>query len=76
MDVDSARRLLGLDADHPAEALAAAFSERAGALEARVASAPTEALRSKFQRQLDDLKEAHAVLSGPVVDGDADLPLA
>lgn len=75
MDVDAARRLLGLDADVSREALSTVVSERSAALEARIASAPTDALRSKFSRQLDDLREAQAVLMGRD-DGDADLPVA
>lgn len=75
MDVDEARRLLGLDADVSADALSAALSDRVAALENRVAEAPTDALRSKFSRQIEALREAYALLAG-APDLDADLPVA
>lgn len=79
MDVDAARRLLGLDAEASAEAASSAFAERLSALEARAASAPTEALRGKFARQIDELRAAHDLLTGaatPFADDDPDLPMA
>lgn len=82
MNREQALSRLGLDvAVNPAE-LQGALVERAATLEKRRNEAPTEALRNKYQRQLDELEQARAVLVAPEAPSGlsqtmmADLPMA
>jgi serine/threonine protein kinase len=85
MTRDEALHLLDLNGEFAPGEVEAAASARRAQLERRVASAPTEALREKYRRQLDELDEAQAaLLSGAAIPSGsglsqtmlADLPLA
>ena len=60
---DDARRLLGLEGDYDQSQLSQQVQEKTEDLKARIESAPTDALKAKYQQQLDSIKEAQSVLA-------------
>ncbi|MFY9514044.1 MAG: hypothetical protein WAQ05_24030, partial [Rubrivivax sp.] len=81
---EQALQLLGLEASVTPAGIEQALLERVTQLEARIAAAPTDALKDKYRRQLAELEEARTtLLAGPAAPGGglsrtqmADLPLA
>ncbi|MGY6215745.1 protein kinase domain-containing protein [Methylolobus aquaticus] len=71
---DEALHVLELsDAQAPGE-VEQAVAERRQQIEQRLASAPTEALRAKYRRQLDELDDARqSLLGGPALPTGSDL---
>ena len=76
MEATEARRLLGVDASTAESDIRRRYGARLEELESRADAAPTEALRAKFDRQLDELRQAGEVLFGAPSDDDQDLPLS
>lgn len=62
MDADTARGLLGLASDLSVDAIHSAHAERRKAIEERLSTTPTEALRKKYEQSLAELDSAHAAL--------------
>ena len=80
---DAALQLLGLETNVSPGDVEQALLERVTQLEGRIAAAPTDALKAKYRRQLEDLESARtALVAGPAPSGGlsrtqmADLPLA
>jgi hypothetical protein len=84
MSRDEALRALGLEASVTPADVESKLLEKLTPLEARIATAPTDALREKYRRQLADLEEARTTLLGGMGGGPtglsrtkmADLPVS
>ena len=82
---DEALHVLDLDGDLSPADVEATINQRRAQIEQRISSAPTDSLRNKYRRQLQELDEAKtALLGGPQTPGGSalsqtmlyDLPLA
>lgn len=82
MTRDEALQALGLEITVTPIEMERALVERVGQLEKRLATAPTEVLKEKYRRQLDELEQARRALIGESIGGRlsrtmmADLPIA
>lgn len=77
MSPEKAQEILGLASGTDSEAVMARYVELHGEYQVRLTNAPTAALKSTYQRQLEELREAAETLAPElVVQGNADLPAA
>jgi hypothetical protein len=67
MEVESARNVLGVNAVTSADEIERAYDTRRKVIEERMATAPTEGLRNKYQKALAELAEARIQLVAAAV---------
>lgn len=67
MEAESARNVLGLNAATSADEIERAYETRRRVIEERMATAPTEGLRLKYQKSLAELAEARGQLTAFVI---------
>ena len=69
MTRDEAFQLLGVSPEVDAAGLRSAYDRRRGEIEQRLATAPTDALRTKYQQGLGELVAAYELLSAKPAGG-------